>query len=365
MKNFLTQHSRTLVLGFVLLAAFMGMSPVVHAAEVGPICVLLLKTNSGSLVTTGVSDVMLNKGDDLEIYWFSGNATRAENTAGDEVALTGKAAVSPQNKTKYTYTFSRGAKEMECSVVVNPVEGKVTTRALSTTDTTPTISGTAKNTKTVSFEIFKTGIKKPVYESGSVKVVRGVWKKTVSDSLTKGAYTLVLSGSETLKLNTISSERLTIGSTVSNNTSGVILVKQIPLLVGGIAKGDQTVGLSYLQILNTSLEPVAITGIRVNQTGTASTDTILTLSATDDTGLHKGQIGKIGSSPFKSNEALIPISLTIEAKSMRLFTLKAILGNDITDDIGNTLKITVVGVESQSLVKGTFPIRGAVWTLGR
>jgi hypothetical protein len=365
MKHLLLYHFRTVASGLVLFIAFMVMPPMAQAAEVGPICVLLLKTDSGSIVTTGVNNVLLHKGDDLEIYWFSGNATRAENTSGDKVSLSGKVTVSPQKKTTYTYTFSKGTKEMECSVVVSPVEGSVTERTLSTKDTTPTISGTAKNTKTVSFEIFKSGSKKPVYESGVIKVIDGAWKETVSDSLPKGVYTLVLSGSNDLKLRTIVSEKLMIGTTVSADTSGVIVVQPIPLLVGGVAKRGQTVGLSYLQVLNVGLKPVTITGIRVKQTGTASTDTVVTLTATDDTELHKGQVGKMGVPPFKSEEALIPVTLTLGAKETRLFTLKAILGSDITDDLGKTLKLVVSAVESESSIKGTFPIKGVLWTLGR
>lgn len=364
MKHFFFRHLRTAAASTLLFVSFVVMSPVAEAADVGPICVLLLKTESGSIVTTGATDVMLNKGDDLEMYWFSGNATRAENTSGEEVSLSGKATVSPQKNTTYTYTFSKERKQMECSVTVSPVEVEITSSTLFTKDSTPTISGTAKNTKTVSFEIFKFGIKNPVYKSGVIKVIDSAWKETVSSSLAKGGYTLVLSGSSDLHLRRISSNNLTIGTTVSTDTSGVVVVQSIPLLLGGAAKRNQTVGVSYLQVLNVSLKPVIVTGIRVKQAGTASPDVVQTLSAIDDTELHKGQVGKIGVSPFKSNEAVIPISVTIQPKEVRLFTLKALLANNVSDYFGDTLKLQISGVESRSLVKGTFPIPGVTWTIG-
>ena len=356
---------RTLLLSVALTAAFL-MPSTTNAAYEGPVCVLWVQTTSGSVVAAGESEVMLNKGDDLKIYWFSVNATEAENGNGDSIPLTGRTVKSPTSKTTYSYTFSKGSQEFECSVVVYPVEGEVTGSTLSTLSNTPTISGTAENTKTVSLKVFKFGSKSAVYDSGAVSVVDGAWKHKLTDSLPKGSYNLVLYGSNELKLNTISKQTLTIGTTASSDTgASTIVVQSIPLLVGGVARRNQTVGLSYLQVLNVGLQSVTITGIRMKQAGTASTDTILSLLATDDTELAKGQVGKVGTSPFRSGEALIPITLTLKPKETRLFTLKATLASDLSDDVGDTLKLQVSGVDSRSSVKGTFPIRGVTWTLAQ
>lgn len=348
------------------LVAILSIPATTQAAEKTPVCVLWTQTSVGSVVAVGESEVMLNKGDDITMYWFSANATAAKNNAGDSIAVTGKTIQSPTKKTTYTYTFSRGSKEVECSVVVYPIDASVKKSTLATESTKPTITGTAKDSKTVSFSVFKDGIKKPMYTSKSIKVTNGVWKHKVTDTLSKGSYTFELYGSSDLKLNTITKETLTIGSKEAQSNDSTIVVQSIPLLSGGIAKKNQTIALSYLQVLNVGLQPVTITGIKLQQTGTASTDTIVTLTAIDDTELAKGQVGKIDTPPFNDDdEALVPITLTIKPKETRLFTLKAILGTDISDDVGDTIKLAVSGVESRSSVKGTFPIKPVTWTIAK
>ncbi len=349
-----------LLLAVVFVA--LSMAPTnTNAAEVGPVCIMLLKTTSGTVVAQGKSEVMLNKGGELQIFWFSANATAAENKSGNSVPLTGRTVKTPTTKTTYTYTFSKGTKEVECSVVVHPVEGHITASTLSSLSTTPTFSGTMTGSKTVSFKIFKDGTSTFVYKSGTVSVVDGDFKHKVTDSIPRGSYDFVLYGSDALKLNTISKRTLTIGTAASSDTgASTIVVQPIPLLVGGVAKGSQTVGLSYLQVLNVGLESATITGIKVKQTGSASTAAVFQLMAIDDTELAKGQVG---TSAFKSGEALIPITLTLKSKEMRLFTLKATMASDLSDYDGDTLKLVVSGVDSRSSVKGTFPIRGVTWTI--
>jgi FlaG/FlaF family flagellin (archaellin) len=364
--NVLTLLQSKKLLLAVALFSVLGIPSTSHAAYTGPVCVLWTQTSSGSIVAAGESEVMLNMGEDITMYWVSVNATAAENGNGERIPVSGKSVKSPTKKTTYTYTFSKGTREFECSVVVHPVEASVKKSTLSTESTKPTISGTAKSTKTVSFEVFKAGTKKPVYESETIKVIDGVWKHKVEDSLPKGTYSLVLYGSDDLKLNTISKETLTIGSAADvSSGASTIVVQPIPLLSGGTVKKNQTVSLLYLQVLNVGLQPVTVTGIKMKQTGTAAENTIVTLMAVDDTELHKGQVGKIGTSPFKSGEALIPITLTIKPKETRLFTLKALLGGDVSDDVGDTLKLVVSGMESQSSVKATFPIKGVTWTIAQ
>jgi hypothetical protein len=364
--NLLTIFQSKKSLLALMLVSVLGMPLVTQAAYTGPVCILWTQTSSGSVVAVGESEVMLHRGEDVTIYWLSANATAAENGTGKNIPVSGKVTASPTKKTTYTYTFSRGSREVECSVVVYPVEGSVKKSTLSSESTRPTITGTAKDTKTVSFEVFKTGVTKPVYESEAIKVVDGTWKHKVTDTLPKGAYSLVLYGSNDLKLNTISKQTLTIGSSVqSESTGSTIVVQPIPLLTGGVAKENQTITLSYLQILNVGLQPVTVTGIKLKQTGSADTDAIVSLIAVDDTEVYKKQVGNVGQSPFVSGEALIPITLTIQPKETRLFTLKALLGTDLSDYSGDTVKLVVSGVESRSSVKGTFPIKGVTWTIAQ
>ena len=50
---------------------------------------------------------------------------------------------------------------------------------------------------------------------------------------------------------------------------------------------------------------------------------------------------------------------------MKLFTIKAIITNDISDHIEQTLKIDVSSVDANNEVKGVFPIRGTTWTINQ
>jgi hypothetical protein len=203
-----------------LILGGLAMAPApTQAAEVGPVCIMLLKTTSGTVVAQGTSEVMLNKGGDLEIFWFSANATAAENKNGNSVPLTGRTMKSPTAKTTYTYTFSKG------------------TSTLSSLSSTPTLSGAVSGSKTVSVKLFKPGTNTLVYKSGTVNVIDGVWKHKVSSSLTRGSYDFVLYGSDTLKLNIIAKRPLTIGTAAAADTEGsTMVVQSIPLLVGGVAK---------------------------------------------------------------------------------------------------------------------------------
>ena len=365
MKTSTLRQSKKLLIALAF-AAFVILPSTTHAAYTKPVCILLLQTTAGTVAGPGEMDVMLNKGDDLKILWVSVNATKAENKNGNSLPLAGRTVKTPTKKTTYSYTFSKGTDEVTCSVTVHPTEGHITASTLSSLSRTPTISGTVEGTDNVSFEIFKDGSKTSVYESDEISVMDDEWEHKVSKSLTKGSYDLVFSGSSELKLNTISKRTLTIGTVASSDTSAsTIVVQPIPLLVGGVAKRNQTVGLSYLQVLNVGLESATITGIKLEQMGTASTDTVLSLMAIDDTELAKGQVGKVGDSPFESGEALIPITLTLKPKETRLFTLKATMADDVSDDIGDTLKLMVSGVTSSSVIKGTFPIKGVTWTIGK
>ena len=364
MKSSTLRQSKKIFIALTF-AAFVILPSTTHAEYTGPVCVMLLKTGTGSTAAAGHSDIMLNKGDTLRIAWLSVNATTAKNSSGNSISLRGSTLKLPSSKTTYSYTFKKGTKEVTCSVTVHPTEGHISANTLSSLSKTPTISGTVDGTDNVSFEIFKNGSKTSVYESGELSVTDGDWKHKVSKSLSGGSYDLIFSGSSELKLNTISNRTLTIGTVTSSDTSAsTIVVQPIPLLVGGVAKRNQTVGLLYLQILNVGLEPATITGIRLKQMGNASTDNVLSLMAIDDTELARGQVGKIGTSPFKSGEALIPITLTLKPKETRLFTLKGTLADDVSDDIGETLRLVVSGVDSRSTVKATFPIKGVTWTIG-
>jgi len=350
------------ILSFSVVVFLMTVA-VTEAATPAPSCVLLVTTSAGIYAETGTSEALQVVGDPLKFFWLSSNASKVENKNGTSLPTFGVTTKNPKSKTTYTYTFFNGNKSIECEIIVHPVKGSIDEKSLTTISKEPTITGKATNLKEVKLEFYKVGTKNKVHESGAVKVSGGAWKYVVDKSLSDGQYDMVLKANEDWRLNTITTEVLSIGKISQENFSGTVVVQVIPLLSGGSAKAGNTVNLLYLQMLNVSNDPVTITGIKMEQNGTAAVGSVLSLMATDDTNKATGQVGSAGVSPFKSGVATIPITITLQPNETRLFTLKATLASNLSSHIGDTLKLEVTGVNSRSNIKGTFPIRGVTWTL--
>lgn len=352
---------KTLILSSLAIIFIAIPSPT--QAAVNPSCVLLVSSSAGIYAESGESDVLQVIGDPLKIFWISSSADKAENKSGTRIPIFGQTIKNPKSLTNYSYTFIRGNNETKCSVVVHPVTGNFNEDSLTTTKSQPTLTGKATKIKELKLEVYKINTKSLVHESDGIKVIDGKWSYKIDESLTDGQYDVVLKANEEWQLNKIDSGILTVGDISSTNQPGTIVVQSIPLLTGGLAKAGGTVSLLYLHMLNVSNNAVTITGISMKQAGTASTDSVLSLIATDDTNKARGEVGSVGSSPFKSGVAKIPITLTLQPKETRLFTLKGRIINNLSGHIGDSLRLVVSGVSSRSNIKGDFPIRGVTWVL--
>lgn len=249
------------------------------------------------------------------------------------------------------------------------VSGQINDGSLVATSSKPTLSGTATGTKTVRLTIRKEGSTKTLYTSKLIRVKDGKWKTRVSKKLSDATYEVRLSKSgktkfldkETLVVDTDD----TTSNTSSKNSKSVLSVSAVPLLSGGMTRAGASVPISYLKVVNTGKEPIDINGFSVKQNGSASTKSIIGLTASDDTGSTHGSVGGTeGTTPFKDGIATVPVYTTVAPGSMRLFTIKAVLSNNASAYIGKQLMIDVASVGTNGSTKGAFPIRGTTWMIG-
>ncbi len=243
----------------------------------------------------------------------------------------------------------------------------IDTSSLSTKSTKPYLNGTASDTKFIKFIIFKEGSTKSIFKSKNIKVKNDKWKSKVSKKLTDGKYQVELFDSKKTSGTPTETYTLTInkkGNFTSENTSKTTLeVKSVPLLFGGNAKPGSEVAISYLQITNTGSENATLNGFWIKQNGSAPDSSISGLTTVDDKGELRGFTQT--SSPFKKGIAFAPTSANIifTPGQTRLFTIKAILSSEAYLYNSKSLSIDVTSIDTNSSIKGMFPIKGTTWTI--
>jgi hypothetical protein len=146
---------------------------------------------------------------------------------------------------------------------------------------------------------------------------------------------------------------------------GTLSIASIPLLTGGTATADTSVPVAYIKVSNGGTAPAAIEGFTLVENGSADEEDVIGFSTSDDKGGSRSTIGgKEGYEAFdEDGEAFIPLAATVAPKQVRIFTIKAALSKDL--DPGDQLKLDVASVKSTATLKGSFPIRGTVWTFAR
>lgn len=242
--------------------------------------------------------------------------------------------------------------------------------SLATTKVKPSLTGDAFNVKTVRVEI-KNSAGKRLYRSGVLKVRKDHWKVTSSKKLKDGSYTVTVYDAKDKKKVTLATGTLTVGvkgatSTSTTKSNGLISVEALPLLSGGAANMGASVPVAYLRVQNTSGSSVNLEGFTLKQDGSASGDSVIGFSTSDDKGGSRATIGGTeGTKLFKAGLAFVPLTATIESGTVRIFTIKAILSKTVTTDLGKQLFLDVTGVTSNGSVKASYPIRGVAWTLIR
>jgi hypothetical protein len=345
-------------------AVFLSLLPYgASAATSKPTCELEVTTPIGSILVEDTSTILLQKGQVVEIHWESNHAKKATNKLGDAVPLQGTATSSPKKTTSYSYTFTSGTKKAVCSVKVIVVQGSFDAKDLVTENKKPQISGTAIGVKSVYLTVFKKGAEKPVYTSKSIPVKNNEWNTKITKNLTKGEYAISLLGRST-ELNTITTGNLTIGKKPITNAS-IFVAESVPLLIGGTVKKGTSAAVAYIQVINISKATGTVESFTLKQKGLASTDAIQGFTITDNKSTTNVVVGT-PSEPieFKDGSATIPLNTPIAGMDMRLFTIKILLSNSVTANIGKQIKLDVTGIGTTGTEKMVLPIRGVTWTIG-
>ncbi len=156
------------------------------------------------------------------------------------------------------------------------------------------------------------------------------------------------------------------GTQVSTIGTTTLVIGSVPLLSGGTAHAGGSVAVSYLQITNVGKECALLKGFWVKQNGSAPVESIIGLTTVDDKGGSRGSTGGIeGATPFQNGLALAPTHALFAPGQMRLFTIKAIITQDVSMYVGLQLMIEVASIETTAAVRGQFPIRGTTWVIAQ
>ncbi|HEY4489163.1 MAG TPA: hypothetical protein VJA87_01640 [Candidatus Paceibacterota bacterium] len=341
-----------------LIASFIPLTAA--AASKRPTCSLNITTEAGEAKITKDGDIIVLKGEEFEVKWTGKNAEEAELN-GEEIDVSDSDEFAPTKATTYEFVFKSGSRKATCEVTAHVVEAEIETT--SAKKGKPTIKGTADGLKKVNVGVYTEKGKK-VFEKKNVSVRRGNWSVRSSKTLKDGEYEIRLMGEKKYELNEIMTGKLTIGegekdSENGDDSDGIISVSTLPLLSGGTIRAGETKPVSYLYLRNTGKEAVRVTGFDVKQNGTANASAITGLSTVDDKG---GSRGASSVNPFKNGIGFAPTNAVIEPGALKLFTIKATLGTNIS--IGTNLKLDVTGIKTNGSEKATFPLRGTTWTIG-
>lgn len=359
---------------FILLlgAAFLLMSFVplsASAATKTPSCTLTVTVGSDSKKITKSGDILVPKGGLFGIAWTSKNADTfsfndgGKGLAGGKSSISGSEEFSPKKTTTYQFEFKNSSnKKVVCEVTAHVANGSIDGI---TSGTKPALSGEVSGVKKVNVAIYEDGKKKPVFEKKNISVKRGAWEAKPTKALSKGTYSVVLTGDPDYAFNTLASATLTIGDVnklaagIGGSSKGNLTVTTLPLLSGGTTRAGASVPIVYLQLRNTGSEAAHVTGFNIKQNGSASANVITSLSTVDDKG---GSRATSAANPFKNGSAFAPTDAIIAPGAVKLFTIKAQLGANVA--IGTNLMLDITGVESNGSEKGAFPLRGTTWTVG-
>jgi len=350
---------------FVLLCSFMPQ--VTLASHNTPTCSLTATIANNSLPLKNKSMILLSSGTVVKINWSSKSAKTAFDSNKNSIELIGEATSTVMRNQILKYTFNSGQKKVVCEVSLKIVAGAITTEAIKNVTNKTVIVGTVNNQKNVKIELQKLGNSKVVYNSQYKTVKNGRWNIKLPTQLTDGEYLVTLRGDRKATYNIIATSTLLLGNSEAAITGqpSTLVVQIVPLLLGSVAKGGQTVPVAYLQLTNIGTATATISGFNLKQNGNADTNSIVTLSAADDTGLFKSSIGSLVQPvTFVNNVATVPMIASIAPQDTRLFTLKATLLPGNVANVGKQMKLDVIGVLPAPLVRALYPLYGTTWTLG-
>lgn len=367
---FSSQSQPRYTAALIILAALIGAPASAVAASPAPSCSLIAITAQGLTEIEREATLSVEEGDLVGIAWIGKGAEKASTRGGKAIEPIGIMTMTAQETETYEFVFSAGSKKASCAVTLQVGDVAVDAKKLASSSATPTITGTASGIDTLYLEVVREGENKSAYTSKAIQVKKGKWSAKVTKKLKDGTYTLTLRSGKSRSSDVLVTETLTIGKASdkkdtkkSSSSSSTVFVEAIPLLLGGQLRAGATVPVSYLQLINLGKSPLDIEGFTLKQNGSASTDALVNLTVIDDAGNMIGSQEK-GGTAFKKNIASVDADLTLAAGESRLVTIKAQAGPNLGRYLGTQLKLDVTAVETNGSTKGSFPIRGTMWTFG-
>ncbi len=315
----------------------------------------------------GVQFVIDQKGDTVQVAWLNNDQESVTRLNGKKIARSGSTTRTPHATTVYKYQFRSSEQKLTCAVKVHVVTARFSNATTTSWSSKPTIKGTVSELKHISVQIYKYGSSTAFYTSKIIPVKKGVWKTKISKKLPDGTYRVVLTGTQKFKESIIAQEvfnvgRVTVREVEKSQTT--IVVIPVPLLSGGTVRSGESVSVSFLQVINIGKEPVRISGFYVKQNGSASLSSLDALTVADDLSTAYGTTESGEGTIVSTDRGIrVPIEISILPSDMRLFTIKAVLQENLWSSLGTQLKLDVGSVETSAKVQGTFPIRGTTWTI--
>ena len=325
--------------------------------SVGLIAVALLTTHTAHAASTTVNRTCL-------LVVTSPASTSVESP----VASASASASAPASEAN---SNSNSKTRIRCLVSPSSMPGSLSISAAEVNTSKLAISGTAVGAKTVRVLVRSDETGKTIF-SKTVRVSKDTWKMKTVKKVANGEYSFEISTKKGRVVRGPVAPTTNLGGTIKIGTdtnsqassASTFVVGSVPLLSGGIARAGTSVPVSYLQVTNTGSATAYLTGFWVKQNGNASVKSVIGLTTVDDTGtIRDGVVGAQGTTPFKSDLGFAPINATFAPGQMRLFTIKAVLGNNPGTSLGKQLVIDVESVETKSSTLGPFPIRGTTWTI--
>ena len=223
-----------------------------------------------------------------------------------------------------------------------------------------------RGVSSITLNITPLGTTTPLYMSDSIRVRKGKWSERVTTTLPDGSYQVAIMGENKQNSLTIATSTLQIGSApIASQFSPTVVVVPVPLLIGGVARPGASVAVAYLQIINIGNATATLTGLTLNQTGTAPLAAVVGLTAVTDNGVARGSVGNmLTGTPFVGTSTFVPLTVILAPREMRLVTIKAVMSPVLSPYLGTTLTLRVAGVSGNLKSQAAWPLFGTVWTMG-
>ena len=242
------------------------------------------------------------------------------------------------------------------------MENLITTKTVAKNGEKINLTGKVLGAKKVTLVVTAVGTTTPTYTTKALSVKNKKYNFKMPKALADGNYKIVLQTTGATPV-VLATSTIAVGK-VTPVAQTALVVKTIPLLMGGMAKVGSGVAVAYVQVINVGNNPANLTGFTFAQNGTAPASAISGLSITDEAGLARGSIGNmISGSPFTSSSITIPVVTTLAAKESRLFTVRAVVGPTATMNIGQTMMLTLQGITGDAKVQSALPLSGVTWTI--